>query len=237
MASIKCPACGQRILNPGGLAFCPNCGEPLALQLSEPGAATSFTAEENLFSRLVIDDQSPASDRSGSDTEPDLIVPSEVTNRQYPEGFPKRPPDLEGIVVLVESHEEPKRSNGISESVFNGLLDFLWSIPGSLGSQAQSKEKEKVQVTRVRIRTADDRQRDIRIEGRLTRVNIAQGDRISLWGKQKQGLLAFQRGYNHTAEGIITTSNKANSQNSGLLIIGVMLIGIIVLLYYYHILP
>lgn len=241
MASIKCPSCGQRILNPDALAFCPNCGESLALRLSERSGPMSFSASEDadgdLFSRLVIDDQPPAFDLPGSDTEPNPVVSSAATNRQYPKGFPKSPPNLEGIVVLVESHEEPKRSGGVSETVFNGLLDFIWSIPGTLGAQAQIKEKEKVQITRVRIRLTDDRQRDIRVEGRLTGVNVAQGDLISLWGKEKHGLLAFQRGYNHTAEGSISTSSKAGSQKSGLLLIIVALIGVLMLLSYYHIIP
>jgi hypothetical protein len=219
-------------LKPGALVLCPNCGEPLGLQLSGPGAAKSSSAKEDLFSHLVIDDKPPASGAYGDDTAPNPIISPIATDSQFPKEFPKRPPDLEGTVILVESHEEPKRSNGVSEAIFNGLLDILWSIPGTIGSQNQSKEKEKVQVTRVRIRTPDERQRDIRIEGRLTGVNVAQGDRVSLWGKHKHGLLAFQHGYNHTAEGSIRTSKMA-SPKSGLLLIVVALTGILALLYYY----
>lgn len=234
MQSMKCPTCGQRILNPAGLAVCPNCGASLLPQLTT-SIYTSSSDKEDLFSQIGTISTPPDSDADDDDTT--LFSPPTSPIRsdsQFPKDFPRRPPDLEGNITLLESHEEPKHSNGIADSVFDTFLDFLWSISGGSSSQL-SKEKEKIQVTLIRIRTEDSGQRDIRFEGRLTGVNVAQGDRVSLWGKNRKGLLALQRGYNHTTKGPITTSKMA-SPRDGFLLILVALAGIAVFLYY-HILP
>jgi translation initiation factor IF-1 len=233
--SIKCSACGQRILNPGIPALCPNCGEPLELQVSAPHSSGSSTAEEDLFSQIVVDDQPSASGAYTDDTAPNPVISPSRTDSQFPKGSPKRPPDLTGTVILVESREELKRSSGVGDTIFDSLLDFIWAIPGGpVSLQSQSKEKERIQVTRVRIRTDDDQQKDVRLEGRLTAVSIAQGDQVSLWGKERKGLLAFEYGYNHTTKGSITTS-RGTSQKSGLLLLIVVgLLGVIVLGYYYY---
>jgi len=222
--SIKCPMCGQRILDAAGLVTCPNCGGPLVPQL----VAARGSSYDDPRAHLVVDSMPGI---NNNDTSPIPTV-EPISNNQFPSGFPKRPPDLVGTVILIDSHEEPKRNNAIGDMVFNTIVDLLWAIPGSSGSQ-QNKEKEKAQVTRVRIRTPDDIQRDVRMEGHLRGVNIAQGDLISLWGKQNNGLLAFEYGYNHTTFGTIKTSKTASPKISGILLLIVGIIGILLLYYYY----
>jgi hypothetical protein len=229
LSSIKCSVCGQRILHPGGLSGCPNCGAPLAPQLAAPETYTSFS-EDDVYADAAIDSDNtpPASSINDSDTSPLAAV---MPGSQFPKGFPQRPPELEGSIMLVAAQEEPKRTNGAADTVFNTLLDILWAIPGG-SSSSQSKEKERVYVITLRVRSADDVQKDIRLEGRLTGVNVAQGDRVSLWGKDRRGLLIFQRGYNHTTNGSITTT-KTQSARNGLWLFAVALAGIVVLYFYY----
>ncbi len=232
MSPMKCPACGQRILNPAGMIRCPNCDASLMPQITmspyAPDAHDDFSSQPNL------DDNSSSSEDSdlhSEDTAPFPSVAPTPIMTTYPKNFPKRLPDCEGTVILLETHEEPKRSNSAGEIVFNTLTDFIWSIPGgsaTSSSLSTSKEKDKVHVTRIRIRDDKNVQSDIRIEGRLTGVNVAQGDRVSLWGKEKKGLLKFEYGYNHTTRGPIT-AGKAASPISGLLLVLVGVLGIIVL--------
>jgi hypothetical protein len=206
--------------------MCPNCGAPLAQQIAPPGMGTSFS--DDIFADPAIDSTPPPNSINDSDTSPFVAITPESP---FPKGFPQRPPELEGSIILVAAQEEPKRTNGVSDAIFNTLIDMLWAIPGS-SSSSQSKEKERVYVTTVRIRTTDDVQKDIRLEGRLTGVNVAQGDRVSLWGKDRKGLLIFQQGYNHTTNGAITTT-KTTSAKNGLWLFAVALAGIVILYFYY----
>lgn len=233
MPSIKCPACGQRILNSAGIATCPNCGEALVPQLIAP--INPATPDEDISSSIDLNKTPHYAEDKNDNAIPLSHISQTRATSQFPKGFPRRSPDLEGIVTLLESHEEPKRSNSAVDATFNTLLGFIWSIPGGSSSSQLNKEKEKIQVMRIRIRTDADEQRDVRIEGRLTGVNIAQGDQISLWGKNHKGLLAFQYGYNHTIKGPIRTSTMT-SPFSGFLFIFVGIAGILILLYY-HIIP
>ena len=231
MSPTKCPACGQRILNPSGIIRCPNCGASLMPQITM--SPYSPDTHDDFSPPPEQDNQPPASeafDRNQEDTIPTPTPPVPVMTA-YPKDFPKSLPDCEGTVILLDSHEEPKRSSGVSEIAFNTLMDFIWSIPGGAASgTTSSKEKEKVQVTRIRIRDDNGSQNDARLEGRLTGVNVAQGDRISLWGKDKDGLLAFKYGYNHTSKGPIRTS-KAKAQVNIFVFMLVVLGGIIAAIF------
>jgi hypothetical protein len=239
MLSIKCPNCGQRILNPEGLLTCPNCGAPLIPQIMGPAGEHSSSYERQPFAGMVVDSASPGfSSNDGAhgahihtdDTSPLPTFSPGAQGHRFPRGLPRRPPDLQGTIILVDAHEEPKRAGGVSNMLSTMLLDLIWSIPGGTSSQL-NKEKERVQVTRIRIRTQDGAQKDARLEGRLTAVHLAQGDQVSLWGKQKSGLLLFQHGYNHTTQGIIKTSNMSSS--SGTLLLFVVIFGILMFIYFY----
>lgn len=239
MLSMKCPNCGQRILNSEGLLMCPNCGAPLMPQITGPARAHSSSYEQQLFAGMVVEGDAPGSSFKGGDggprihtddTSPLPTFSPDAQEHQFPKGLPRRPPDLQGTIILVDAHEEPKLAGGVSNVVSTMLLDLVWSIPGGSSSQL-NKEKERVQVTRIRIRTQDGIQRDARLEGRLTSVHLAQGDHVSLWGKQQGGLLLFQHGYNHTTHGVIKTSNMPSPQ-SVILLIAVIIFGILMFIYF-----
>jgi len=194
----------------------------------------SSASSEDISSSPIINSAFSFSDTNDDNTEPLPSVSSSKPTSSFPKGFPQRPPELEGIITLLESHEEPKRSNGVADVIFSTFVDIIWAIPGGLaggGASSQTNnEKEKMQITRIRIRTANNEQRDVRFEGRLTGVNIAQGDQVSFWGKERKGLLAFQQGYNHTTSGPITTSKTA-SPRSGFLLLLVALVGAALFFY------
>jgi predicted RNA-binding Zn-ribbon protein involved in translation (DUF1610 family) len=206
--SIKCSVCGQRILNPTGLMACPNCGAPLVPQPATSTAGQYYStssSEENAFAGTILG-ATPYAFNNGSDsTAPPPSIDPTMTGSQYPKQFPQRHPDVKGTIIHIETHEEPKSSGGAAEVAFKTISDIIWSMFGLSSTQA-SKEKEKEPVMRIRIREHDGMLRDVRLEGRLTGINIAQGDIVALWGKKKgSGPLVFEQGYNHTADGSITS--------------------------------
>ncbi len=58
-------------------------------------------------------------------------------------------------------------------------------------------------VTTARVRKADGTLHDVRFEGDLVRSRIALGDRVSLRGSERNGVLIVKQGYNHTTGGEI----------------------------------
>jgi hypothetical protein len=129
--------------------------------------------------------------------------PAPWESESLPRGFPKRPPDISGTLVLVQSQHEIRRNNGLSKA----LIDAIWPTP-----DATSANKERqVNVTTLRIRNSSDGvQQDARMEGYLKGANISIGDTISLWGRRYKGTLVVYRGYNHTTKSVVMTNTMTS---------------------------
>lgn len=135
------------------------------------------------------------------------------------------PPNIEGIVIQIQAQEEmPQR--GIGGAIGNFFLELIWSVP----NVPMSPDKDRVRVTTVRVRQADGSQRDIRMEGYFSGVNMSLGDAVSLWGTKRRGLLIFSRGYNHTSQGPIMTTLQGNTSKGWLLFL--IIIALLVLVAY-----
>ncbi|HLI91833.1 MAG TPA: hypothetical protein VKV37_24310 [Ktedonobacteraceae bacterium] len=281
MPSIKCIACGHRILLPAVLAICPNCGTPLPspdpaprqdencyaiakepellCPLCErpiveiphsgvcPHCGTSLTSSGRSLiasaSRSMApgaQSQPPARDvppdiylhvpAAREPEHPDLFTAAPMPARtRYPFWFPRRPPDLEGVIVQVQSQLENAHSSA-GGSVLGQLRDMIWPLP----VQEARSEKEQVLVTMLRVRIADGTQRDARLQGYQTGVNPSLGDTVSLWGWQRRGVLRVSHGYNHTTRGVISTT-AMTSPLPALLLLAALLIVFSLLFHWYHI--
>jgi hypothetical protein len=281
MASLKCIACGHRILLPAVLAICPNCGTPLPSPASAPrqdesgdtaarehelqcplceepisGASYSGTcphcgtsltsldrsliASASRFTAPRVQSQPPLRNvppdiylhipTMMEPERPELFTAAPLPPRvRYPFWFPRRPPDLEGIIVQVQSQLENAQP-GTGGSILRQLRDMIWAIPVQ---EAQS-QKEQVFVTMLRVRVADGTQRDARLQGYQTGANPSLGDTVSLWGGQRRGVLRVRHGYNHTTQGVISTT-AMTSPLPALLLLAALLIAFSLLSHWYHI--
>lgn len=135
--------------------------------------------------------------------EPPMMVAPPWENESLPRGFPKRPPDISGTLVFVQSQHEIRRNTGLGKA----LVDVIWPTPNEPTSQ--DKERQ-VNVTTLRIRNSDGLQQDARMEGYLKGANISIGDTISLWGRRYKGTLVVYRGYNHTTKSVVMTSTMTS---------------------------
>jgi len=146
-----------------------------------------------------------------------------------PGGLPKRPPDIMGVVIHVQSQMENPIMPDSAEFFFKLVRDLIWAVP-----YENQQESRTVNVTTVRVRLSNGAQKDGRVEGYMRGVNISLGDTVSLWGHKRRGLLLIYRGYNHTAKGIVKTTASATALTIFLLLI--LCIGIFyTMLVYLHI--
>jgi hypothetical protein len=144
-----------------------------------------------------------------------------------PRGFPKRPPDISGTLVLVQSQHEIRRNSGLGKA----LVDAIFPMPND--TTAANKERQ-VNVTTLRIRNSSDGvQQDARMEGYLKGANISIGDTISLWGRRYKGSLVIYRGYNHTTKSVVMT-NTMTSPMPVLILLLLMLAVFFLLSSYMH---
>jgi hypothetical protein len=146
---------------------------------------------------------------------------------KLPLGFPRRPPDIFGTVVTVQAQQEIRQT----DSAFSQLRDALWSMPGEMAS----KEKENVNVTMLRVRTNDGKQRDARMQGYLRGANISLGDTVSLWGRNRRGMITVYKAFNHTSKAVITTSSMNSSLGFMLLLLLLVIVAALTLVFQYHI--
>ncbi|GHO57223.1 hypothetical protein [Ktedonobacter robiniae] len=146
---------------------------------------------------------------------------------KLPTGFPHRPPELWGKVILVQSQLENPPLAGLG--FFLRLLrDVLWPVP----NEVRSKEQEKIMITTIRVRTENGQPQDARIHGYLRGANVSLGDTISIWGKRgRRGAIYIRRAYNHTVQGAVSTSAMIGSAQFFLLLIIVAIVGLLALLW------
>jgi hypothetical protein len=131
------------------------------------------------------------------------VAPQPWDSESLPRGFPKRPPDISGMLVLVQSQHEIRRNTGVAKA----LVDAIWPAPEG----ASANKERQVNVTTLRIRNSSDGvQQDARMEGYLKGANISLGDTISLWGRRYKGSLVVYRGYNHTTKSVVMTSTMTS---------------------------
>ncbi|MFH1930171.1 MAG: zinc ribbon domain-containing protein [Pseudomonadota bacterium] len=87
------------------------------------------------------------------------------------------------------------------------FLISLFGLGRLLGSIFRANGQ---QVPVMNLRVMDDEQREhiVRIKGRIIRGDIAQYDRVAIWGQRRGGTLVFRRGYNLRAESWIQIEGR-----------------------------
>jgi translation initiation factor IF-1 len=121
--------------------------------------------------------------------------------------FPRRRPDIAGSVMDVQSQQEDARASS-SGSILRVIADIIWA---SAGTQQHGQEKEMVPIVVIRVRTEEGIQRIARFRGYLIKANLSLGDKVSLWGKRRGGVLFVRRAYNHTARAVVSTRSTTPS--------------------------
>jgi hypothetical protein len=120
---------------------------------------------------------------------------------KLPWGFPRRPPDIAGIIIQIQQSQELPEYPNLILGITNMLTELIWVIP----NDTMKSQDERLQVTTVRIRVNDKIKKDARLIGYLRGANLTLGDAISLWGWHRKGSLIVRKGYNHTSQAIVDT--------------------------------
>jgi hypothetical protein len=178
--------------------------EQTALQPYSASSQQLVSAQEQQMVSMNPFDASSASVPAvftGAAEVPMAVAPSWDTE-SLPPGFPKRPPDISGSLVFVQSQLELRQNHSIGKA----LIDAIWPAP----NESSSNKERQVNITTLRIRTADGSQQDARMEGYLKGANISLGDTISLWGRKYRGALIVYRGYNHTSKSVVMTNTMTS---------------------------
>jgi hypothetical protein len=228
-ATQTCTNCGAPLLPPelmedeqqqSLVLYTPSQRSPdsaLPTQTTEPHMAlqsypSSMSAQQIVPAQQQITSMNPfdASDASvpaiftgSAEVEVPLVAPQFWDSESLPRGFPKRPPDISGTLVFVQSQLENRRTDN---SFSKALIDAIWPTP----NEPSSNKEKQVNVTTLRIRTNNGLQQDARMEGYLKGANISLGDTISLWGRKYKGTLVVYRGYNHTSKSVVMTSTMTS---------------------------
>jgi hypothetical protein len=150
--------------------------------------------------------------------------------------FPRRAPDVAGTLIHVQTQHESFVSADVMGAIFKIFTDIVWSIAGESQHQHRSQEggRGESMVTLLRIRTSDGTQRDARLRGHLTGANLTLGDKVSLWGWKRRGMLVVRRGFNHTSKSVISSS----AMKSALPMLGLLLtlaLGFYLWVYFGHV--
>lgn len=111
-------------------------------------------------------------------------------------------PTIYGIVMHIESKEEVFNNPDILASLAMILVEFIWILV----NVQQERENDRVVMTTVRVQTFEGQLKDARLRGNMRGADMALGDRVSLWGIKRRGVLFVRHGFNHTAQGVISTN-------------------------------
>ncbi|WP_220205107.1 hypothetical protein [Reticulibacter mediterranei] len=111
-------------------------------------------------------------------------------------------PTLAGVVMHIESKEEVFNNPDIMASLAMILVEFIWIMV----NVQQERENDRVVMTTVRIQTLQGQLKDARLRGNMRGADMALGDRVSFWGIKRRGVLFVRHGFNHTAQGVISTN-------------------------------
>jgi uncharacterized OB-fold protein len=115
--------------------------------------------------------------------------------------FLRTKPKIAGTVILIETKEEIVDYPDFFAAIATLLVEFIWI----LAQVQQERENDRVVMTTVRVQTYDGTLRDSRVRGNMRGANVSLGDRVSLWGMKRHGVLFVHRGFNHTTQGVIST--------------------------------
>jgi hypothetical protein len=146
-----------------------------------------------------------------------LITDESWKHDKLPWYFPRIRPTIFGIVMHIESKEEIFNNPDILASLAMLLVEFIWILV----NVQQERENDRVVMTTVRIQTFEGQLKDARLRGNMRGADIALGDRVSLWGIKRRGVLFVRHGFNHTSQGVIST-NAANMLVLVLMAVAVM---------------
>jgi hypothetical protein len=111
-------------------------------------------------------------------------------------------PTLSGIVMHIDSKEEVFNNPDILAALAMILVEFIWVLV----NVQQERENDRIVMTTVRIQTFEGQLKDARLRGNMRGADMALGDQVSLWGIKRRGVLFVRHGFNHTAQGVISTN-------------------------------
>jgi hypothetical protein len=147
----------------------------------------------------------------------------EWQNQKLPWYFPKSKPRIAGTVLHIESKEEAVDYPDLYAAIATLLVELIWVMI----NVQQTRDTDRVVMTTVRIQTTAGELRDARLRGNMRGANLSLGDKVSLWGPRRHGVLFIRRGYNHTTQSVIST------HSIGLLIPAIITILLFVALIYF----
>ena len=308
MSSLRCSACGHRILLSASTIACENCGAPLplsAFEQEQPPLPSSYATSraamqtqpllmpEVTLEMAALYDECDPSNTSASHSPSDVLPeqakplvlraasssshreqyrrratrrlrshssnlpvrssgtalyrststvsldtpainlsarPSDVfATQKYPFWFPRRPPDLVGSIIHIQSQEE---NSSLTWSFLRRLCDTVWvtrSDPHTHGRH------EQLLVTMLRLRLSDGTQKDARLEGYLIGAHLTLGDVLSLWGKQRHGIILIRRAFNNTSGAVVSTRMSRSSNWAPLVFLILLLLALFIVYHWYHI--
>ena len=134
---------------------------------------------------------------------------------------------LEGVIVSVQTHQEDAPSGNL---LLSFLKDLLWP------SEARASDYKRT-ITVIRLRTHNGMHRDARLDGEPRGALLVTGDNLFLWGRYRRGMFVVRRGFNHTSEAEIYSSERRLSLLATLLVVAVLLIALSVLWRFSFLLP
>jgi len=131
------------------------------------------------------------------------IEPEWWKTDKLPWYFPKVRPQTSGMVVHIESKEEIIDYPDIFAAIATLLVGLIWVLV----DVQQEKEHDRVVMTTVRVQAHDGTLKDARLRGNMRGADLSLGDRVSLWGTKRRGVLFIRRGFNHTTQGVVSTAS------------------------------
>jgi len=114
-------------------------------------------------------------------------------------------PDLEGEVIDTRDISVREQKTGTGDIIrilvgclalpFQPIVALLTLFGGG------SKPKEAKTIATFRVRRADGMVSQARIEHDIVGATVDVGDYVSVWGRERKGVLAVEHAYNHTVGG------------------------------------
>jgi hypothetical protein len=86
-----------------------------------------------------------------------------------------------------------------------------------------------------RLRLSDGTQKDARLEGYLMGAHLTLGDVLSLWGRQRHGIILVRRAFNNTSGAVVSTRVSRSSLWTPLVFLVLLLLTLFIMYHWYHI--
>jgi hypothetical protein len=227
MPSILCSHCGKRILLPTPVPVCSNCGTPFTVSGSSASAAGGSTASSHASPPTPLPPLPSAySPKAGASS-------AAPVKAKTPRGSTSHAPDLEGIVAAPPHRDTIEKSSDWSQIVLQ-VLFFLFTLPFFIRNlfKVRGRSRSTMTVHTIRVWRSDGTSGEARFEGDFTASIPAPGDRVSLWGSSRAGILIVKRAYNHNTGAKIKTSGSSRLWLSRVAAIALPVL-ILALLYLY----